>query len=485
MKKNIIILSLIAILFSSCDDFLEERSHDRLIPKTVESYSEMLYGEAYLKLHDQFVKYIELMTDDVADVNTGSNNDVRADGWGYFTWQKDPQSRRNGSVFIDNTWANFYKYILTCNIVIKDIKEGKVEGEKEKLQDLEAEAHFLRSWYYYTLLNLFGEPYDKNSADVDLGIPINNLTESKDVKFNRESVKAVYEFIKADILESIRLFEEAKIEKDYFRANLDVAYLLASRVFLFCEEWENAVTYSNKLIERRPNLYDYSSKANPSWWYGKYGSIITSKSPELLFTYADASETFFPEGASAYFIYSAELLSAFDANDNRLHASFPKKYNYAYYKPVVKKYGLSSNTKVFGFGFRTAEAYLNKAEALCHIDGKYTEATSVIEDMRAFRYKKGTDLTANAKDQAEALDIVKKERRLELCFEGFRWFDLRRWGRPSITHNYTVSSVASASNKYVLEENDPAYTLPLPTYVRDVNPDIKRITRPVRAIVED
>ena len=34
------------------------------------------------------------------------------------------------------------------------------------------------------------------------------------------------------------------------------------------------------------------------------------------------------------------------------------------------------------------------------------------------------------------LDEIRLERRLELCFDEQRWFDLRRYGMPSITHRY-------------------------------------------------
>ena len=53
-----------------------------------------------------------------------------------------------------------------------------------------------------------------------------------------------------------------------------------------------------------------------------------------------------------------------------------------------------------------------------------------------------------------------EERRRELCFEGHRWFDLRRWGMPEITHVWHES--ATESHVYRLTEKDLMYTIPIP-----------------------
>ena len=54
--------------------------------------------------------------------------------------------------------------------------------------------------------------------------------------------------------------------------------------------------------------------------------------------------------------------------------------------------------------------------------------------------------------------FIKAERRKELCFEGQRWFDLRRYGMPQITHEWEGKT-------YTLKSNDPSYTMPIPDEV--------------------
>ena len=50
MKRYIRLLGVLLILFSSCSDFLEEKSQDLIIPKSVKDYREFLFGEAYTYL---------------------------------------------------------------------------------------------------------------------------------------------------------------------------------------------------------------------------------------------------------------------------------------------------------------------------------------------------------------------------------------------------------------------------------------------------
>ena len=70
----------------------------------------------------------------------------------------------------------------------------------------------------------------------------------------------------------------------------------------------------------------------------------------------------------------------------------------------------------------------------------------------------------------ELLQLLRDERRRELCFEGFRFFDLKRYGMPRIEH--TLIGESGAAVRYVLEERDPAYCLPLPDNALEHNENL-------------
>ena len=71
-------------------------------------------------------------------------------------------------------------------------------------------------------------------------------------------------------------------------------------------------------------------------------------------------------------------------------------------------------------------------------------------------------------DCENLLNEIRVERRLELCFDGHRWFDLRRYGMPMITHYFKTKST-DQWEIYTLKEKDPVYTLPIPVLMLENN----------------
>lgn len=100
------------------------------------------------------------------------------------------------------------------------------------------------------------------------------------------------------------------------------------------------------------------------------------------------------------------------------------------------------------------------------------EAIRLLNDFRVKRYilagEVSTDVTTT--DANELMEIYRLERRKELCFEGQRWFDLRRYGMPQMERLWHVDG--NTTEKYVLEEGDPMYVLEIPTYLMDLNPGL-------------
>jgi len=77
---------------------------------------------------------------------------------------------------------------------------------------------------------------------------------------------------------------------------------------------------------------------------------------------------------------------------------------------------------------RLSEIFLNRAEANFHIGGSNIE--KALEDLNYIRVRAG--LTQVVLDSDALLNEILKQRRLELAFEGHRWFDLKRYGQNVI-----------------------------------------------------
>lgn len=72
---------------------------------------------------------------------------------------------------------------------------------------------------------------------------------------------------------------------------------------------------------------------------------------------------------------------------------------------------------------RYAEVLLNKAEACYHLDGKVAEANAAV---KAVRERVGLPYTD--KSGSALWEAIRQERKVELSYEGFWYWDLRRWG---------------------------------------------------------
>ena len=128
--------------------------------------------------------------------------------------------------------------------------------------------------------------------------------------------------------------------------------------------------------------------------------------------------------------------------------------------------GILLENNAFTQAFRLAEAYLNLAEAAA-MDGDETTALKALNDLREKRFTPGApDVEVSGLTGSALVDKIRQERRLELCFEFHRWFDLRRYGMPSIKH---VWNDGKGPVEYVLQEKDPGYTLPIPEVVMNQN----------------
>jgi hypothetical protein len=108
-----------------------------------------------------------------------------------------------------------------------------------------------------------------------------------------------------------------------------------------------------------------------------------------------------------------------------------------------------------------ADIILLKAEAL-NESGDVTGAAELVNQIRP-RVQLPNTTAAN---QADMRLAIEKERRLELAFEGHRWFDLKRTGRAIEVMTNAIGSDGSAFG-YVLSENNLLW--PIPQGELDIN----------------
>lgn len=446
------LLLLLAIV--SCEEQLSTDPVDRIIPQTVEDYEAVLVGG----LPGVYHAFTDLMTDDVVAKNYTSFNDPQI----YAEWSLPyiwiDQRSSDESSTPEYAWRWYYADIYKVNLVIANVMEA--EGDKEWAASLLGEALVTRAYSHFNLVNLFSKHYDPVTAATDLGVPLAlEPMEAGFHSFKRNTVQEVYDQIEADLLQGLELINDDFIEKPLYHFSELATLAFASRFYLFKGEYEKSLEYSNAVLAINNRLVDHND-----------------------FPISDLAETFEPlEHADNYFtdeseniimlrsgffavnyyksgFYANEFKNIYDSRDLRGSQNFtftnPYKPNY-----ITLKLSLSFEQYNYPL-FRTEEMVLNKAEALARLGGddNKTEVIRTLNILREKRYQDGYYVPLVFRDfgtQEQLIAEVMLERRKEFCYEGFRWYDLKRTGYPEIVHNLN-------GKDYVLEENDLRYVLQIP-----------------------
>lgn len=475
--KSVILSGLACLLLSGCNSFLDEYSQDEKVPATVKDYEEILYGEAYFKNDHLPYEYVEILSDDVTAMYNAANTsgeDTRQEVYGYYAWKDNPEVTPRGGLKNDLAWEQLYHQILSANVVLEKIAD--IEGEESDKARLEGEAHAIRAFAYFLLVNLYADPYTTpEEASKVPGVPINTHTYGEDINFPRASLAEVYSVIVSDLEAGMQAFAKDDAPKNIFRWNQAALATLGSRIFLYMHDWDKAKKYADLALSKNAYLRDLNAKNAEDPDHAT--SFISKDNREINYSFGFYLPKPLSSGHLYYFKPSDELLALYEEGDLRY---FNNAGNYitakrvrvggSFWKPVyayftsVNKNGMTDDTFVYGYAIRSAEAYLNRAEALA-MKGDRSGALADLNALRAARFSKGSAALPAPSSDDEMIRMVRDERRRELCFEMQRWFDLRRWGKPELTHEYITDGDADTREIFTLPAGSPKYTLPIPQAV--------------------
>lgn len=463
------------LLLTSCSDFLQEEDKDKMIPETVEQYAAMLHKEAFLNVSWFYCS--DMMTDCISE-NDEAPSANKADYWSLYTWQKDVEvdgsGYRTGST--NNMWGKLYADILVANYIIEQAVNAT--GKESARNQLLGEAYFVRARAYLELVNIYAEPYNAATAASTQGVPLRFGTGVTN-DYRRSSVAEVYSQIENDLAKAKELFAEANVKTSLWHPTYDTAKLLLARVYLYKGEWQKVVDETEDLV--RNSLWDMTQQPN--------APFVTTSNPEILHCYGspaalivEGDATFTNNvpviyGSDTYVTYrvSDELLNAFHKGDCRPYTFFVSEDGV----DVPAKWH-SQFTRVGAYSYRTAEAYLSRAEALARL-GRTTDAENLIRKFLAYRV---TNAAANVQipvgDKDALLTFILDERWLEFCCENMRWYDLRRAPetyRPAISHRYTRRTAGTATSggtvqgtdDYTLTAGSPNFTFEIPRSEMEIN----------------
>lgn len=518
MKKTMILpIVSVLLLLASCGDFLEERSQNLAYVEEVKDLDELLIGEAYLKggysldsadadknsywtkpvnAPQYYYPYIHLMDDDITEYVAGpvtatvEKNYTRMKGQRVYTWQPDPMVDSEMNEINDVNWSSTYKKIAALNSIIVTAEEMRPqESDQQLVNRVQGEAYFLRAQYYFWLANLYGRPYCKATATTDGCVPLKVTEAVEDRYFSRNSCQEVYTQMVSDLQHAVDLLRGIGQTTKY-RTNQAAAFALLSRVCLYMEDYEGAVNYADSVLKQHYALKDLNAyKAGEDAVYASSTETIFTHGPNIMAVLHAPDMKYGINYISSGYSCSADLMAAYDANDLRRRAFFVdrSKTHGSGFRCLKMRFKIEEISDYMAI--RLPEVYLNKAEALAQL-GRTDEAKATLQLLRAKRFAPEhlTEIRVSGK---ELVNFVREERRRELCFEGHRWFDLRRYAvntecpmTKTIRHAVLVNENGSVytEGEYELksyQQDVAAYMMPIPSYAIDFN--MGNLTNEVRS----
>ncbi len=156
------------------------------------------------------------------------------------------------------TWNAYYRGIYRANVALENIPP--IEMDEELKARLLAENKFLRAYFYFFLVRAYG------------GVPlITEPLESDEFEQPRASAEEIYALIEQDLLEAIEVLppRSGYPASEYGRATRGAARALLAKVYLFQEEYQEALQYAEAVI----NSGEYSLTSDYSFIFTVEGEF--------------------------------------------------------------------------------------------------------------------------------------------------------------------------------------------------------------------
>ena len=469
MKKIYIILLATFTLVVSCDSLLEINPKDSLPGEkalaTLSGNESLLLGAYDMMQGTSLYGRDMICTPEILADNCGM-----AQG-GYMFRPEYRNTMGSGC----NIWTAAFRVIAVTNDVIASIdKVGVDSSEEEGVRDkIKGEALFIRGLLYFDLLRSYAREPGQLVNNFNLGVPL--ITEpfasmGPEAYPARSDINTIWAQIEKDLNLAFTLLQGNDGSNFPQRATHYAAKALLSRAYLYQGKWSDAATAADWVItQQKPSLHtgdykDIYTNGVESIFEISFSAPEALGSSSLHAMYGTVDDGYRDEegygngrgSGEGELIIADNLLAQFEDGDKRL--TMMRK---AYFGSNKVWWNTKFNSWQGQFGqdnipmIRISEMYLIRAEAL--LKASTPDYTTARSDVNALRTSRG--LSASTATDANLAAAIQKERRLELCFEGHRFFDLKRLGlditkeAPSVTLPYTDFKVVAGIPQTEMDVN--------------------------------
>ena len=445
-NRNILFLGILMITSLSCGELLNPEPVDLITNDQVlkdANSARVVLSDAYRNL--ALLGAPKIVAGDLTADNLIHN--------GTFTQYREisnkDMSASNGSA--EALWSVIYSMSYIASFLYEGLPALNLP--ENVYNELTATASFLRGYAYLTGVYTYG------------GLPI---VTSTDVVTNRSiprsSLEETLDFIESDLLYALDKLPEEGFNSG--EVTNGAVKALLSRFYLYKKDWQKAESFATDVIEGN-GTKNYTLEEK---FADALGDFSTESILEIVYSANDNPGTSTDFSINNLFVGRREIIPSSEIvvalkNDGGDRVAMIE-FNGTYARGAdngwtVVRYGPFTNIPVI----RLAEVYLIRAEARAQQD-KVSGQNSAESDINIIRQRAGVPLVQGT-SKNQMLLVVENERRLELCFEGNRWYDLVRTGRDMDVMNDFTSNWT---------EKDRLWPIPLSDITN--NPSLKNAQNP-------
>lgn len=396
---------------------------------------------------------------DVISDNVIINAAGRRSRESFYDWRYDED---NSS---ETFWLAAYRVIQRANLILENID---VLEDSPFKNNIRGEALAARGIAHFDLAKLYASAPSQASG-TSQGIPYVFSTDSG-LQPARDNLGDTYTNILKDLNDALAVIGESP---NFGRINKNVVHALLSRVYLFMGDYSNCLINANAVVSEEVSSADFFSVWKDATQTSVIWKLPVNEPDNVTIGVAWLQES--PDGIRSEYNVDYGLYQMYEDTDIRKSDYFETSdFAGSTYNHIVKYRGrLTGNAnEVDAKIIRNAEVLLNKAESLSEM-GMDAEALATLDILRANRY---SDFSAGTESGGALKNAIAKERRLELAFEGHRFFDLKRKGLGIQRSNFGDKADGSGERPEfrTLAAGDHRFNMAIGTDETAANPNIEQ-----------
>ncbi|MEO6524948.1 MAG: RagB/SusD family nutrient uptake outer membrane protein [Mucilaginibacter sp.] len=354
--------------------------------------------------------------------------------------------------------------------------------------DAMGQALAVRGLVYFDMARAYSKIY-VNAADADYTLPYVTTTSATNMPAS-EPLKGFYDKVIADLVQAEGLISATGSGVTNIRMNKQAVAGLLARVYLYKGDYTNCIAAATRAIGATPTASTIPSIALfPGIW-----TDATASDGAVLFKVKNTSlDNLNTQGVNYYqavtggikseYVVDYTFNSLFQATDVRKSSYISTSaYNGVMQNHIIKYAGRAGTPAgvVDGKAIRVAEVLLARMEAE-YRNGAATIPAAVADLilLKSNRYTGYVSTVDAALTGTALLNEILLQRRLELAFEGDRFWDLKRLNQPVVRdavhgENADGSGTPPSSTIATLAVGDFKFNLPYPQGELTFNPAIKQ-----------